>query len=82
MNRALAVVIALVSPFLFPSVVTFLVVLVAACIEPLVGVVAGILTDLLYATPGMHFPYATVLGGVLSLIGLFVQQFVKTRIMS
>ena len=62
MTRALAIAVALVSPFLFPIALTLPLVFVAGILVPPVGLVAGIMTDLLYKTSSVPFPYATFVG--------------------
>jgi hypothetical protein len=81
MTKILAVVLALLSPLLFPAALAAILVLFAAIVLPPLGILAGVLTDALYYTPGVSFPYATVTGAGISVIGYLVHQFIKTRIM-
>lgn len=81
MNKALAVILALVAPLLFPTLLASLIVLALSFVVPPVGLVAGVLTDSLYHTPGQPMPLGTLIGGSITLIAYGVHRFVKTRIM-
>ncbi|HWH06967.1 MAG TPA: hypothetical protein VNU47_00335 [Candidatus Paceibacterota bacterium] len=79
MSKVIVVVLALLAPFLFPWQLTLLLALIASYFVPGVALVVGALMEALYGTFGI--PYALILG-VLGFIGaLFVQRFVKARIM-
>lgn len=80
MNRFLLIVSAILSPFLFPWQAALLVVAAASFFLPPVALLAGVLTDALYWTSG-PFPYATLLGVLLTAVAYLVQHFVRTRIM-
>jgi hypothetical protein len=82
MRAALAIVVACLAPLLFPVALASLLVLLAAVIVPPVGLLAGVIADALYYTPGVHLPYATFAGLLATGIGYVVHRFIKTRIMS
>jgi hypothetical protein len=76
---------AVLAPFFFPWPLAFAIGVFASFFIPAIGIVNGGLIDLLYYTsfPGAHaFPYFTILGIIAAIFGAFVQQFIKTRIMS
>lgn len=81
MMKILAILLAVLSPLLFPAVLATLLVFFAAIVLPPLGLLAGVLTDALYYTPGAPFPYATLIGAGISVAGYAVHQFIKTRIM-
>lgn len=81
MTKAFALIVALLSPLLFPTVIVVILVAGAALILPPVGLIAGVLTDSLYHTPGQSAPLGTLIGGAITLIAYGVHRFVKTRIM-
>lgn len=81
MNKLIALILALLSPLLFPAAFAAILVLIASAILPPVGILAGIFTDMLYHAGGTGFPYATYFGFVASGVGFVVHQFIKTRIM-
>lgn len=69
------------SPFVFPFPATILLSLAASIFFPPVALLAGLLTDFLYYTPGASaWPVASTLGLFLSVLGLFVRRFLKARI--
>ena len=82
MNKATAIILALVAPFIFPTVLTGVIVLLAAVVVPPVGILAGVLIDVLYYTPAVSLPYGTLTGAVLTGVGYVMHQFIKTRIIS
>lgn len=82
MRTALAILLALVSPVLFPAAFAAVIVLIASLFVPPVGLLAGALTDALYYTPSVSIPYATLAGLCVSVLGYVVHQFIKTRIIS
>ncbi len=80
MRYALAA-LALLSPFLFPYPATLAFSFAASVFLPPVGLLAGLLTDVLYYTPGASgWPIAVIAGLFISIIGFFVRRFLKTRI--
>jgi hypothetical protein len=81
MSRTLAVLLALAAPLLLPAALAAVVVFIAAVVVPPLGLVAGVLTDALYYTPAVSFPYATVIGAGITVVAYLVHQFIKTRIM-
>ena len=81
MSRTIAIITALLAPLLLPSFFAAFLVFIAAVILPPLGLVAGVLTDTLYYTPAVSFPYATVIGAGISVVAYIVHQFIKTRIM-
>jgi hypothetical protein len=82
MRNAVAIILALAAPLLFPAALAVLIVLAASVIVPPVGLLAGVFMDALYWTPSVSVPYATIIGLFMSIIGYVVHQFIKTRIMS
>lgn len=80
MRKALAIILALLSPLLFPALLALVVVFVASVVVPPVGILSGILADALYRAPGMP-PYATLLGALATASGYVMHRFIKTRIM-
>ena len=79
--KPVAILAALAGPFMFPAVFSVLVVFCASIVLPPLGLLAGVIADALYYTPSVHVPYATLLGLLITVLGFFVQQFIKTRIM-
>jgi len=72
---------ALIAPFFFPWQLSVLLSIAASFFFPPAAILSGVLLDALYS--GAHgFPYFTPLGVVISVVAYFVQQFMKTRIMS
>ncbi len=80
-SRILATILALISPFVFPWVVTLVTAALASVVFPPLGIVVGIMMDILYNSPATGIPYATIIGALVSGIGYVVHQFIKTRIM-
>lgn len=78
--RAGIVILAFFSPFLFPSVITFVLGFAAALVFPPIAILIGMLTDLLYEPSG-YWPLASVIGLVFCLLAIIVRSFVKARIM-
>jgi hypothetical protein len=71
----------ILAPFFFPvPYVIILAVIIAIFVPPIAFLMGGLL-DVLYFN-GIGMPYFTIAGFILALLGVFVQQFVKTRIMS
>ncbi len=81
MYRLLAVVVAFASPLLFPAVLSFAFVFLAAIVVPPLGIVVGVFSDVLYYTPGSGLPLGIIIGTGSSLIAFVVHRFIKTRIM-
>ena len=79
MIRIVTIILALVSPFIFPWPLTVLITLVAAYFFPGIALVVGALMEALYGTLGI--PYALILGALGFGSAIFVQRFVKARIM-
>jgi hypothetical protein len=69
------------APFFFPWKFTVGVSILASLFFPPAGLLSGLLLDILYSS-AKGWPYFTLLGLLISVISYFVQQFVKTRIMS
>ncbi len=69
------------APFYFPWPFALLLGAVASLIIPPVAIITGGLLDILYYG-GVGLPYFTIIGILIAIIAFFVQQFVKTRIMS
>ncbi len=82
MRKVVAVLLGLSAPLLFPAAFALGVVVITSVIVPPIGLLAGMLTDALYYTPSVSIPYATIIGLVISVLGYFVQRFLKTRIMT
>lgn len=72
---------AMLSPFFFPWPFAVASALIAGFFFPPIALVTGVLLDALYFN-GHGFPQFTIFGIIATLILFFVQQFVKTRIMS
>ncbi|MGE5540986.1 MAG: hypothetical protein ACM3TU_01735 [Bacillota bacterium] len=81
MRTALALLVAILSPLLFPAALAFLLVLGASVIVPPAGLLAGVIADGLYHVPSIPLPYATLAGSAASVIGYVVHRFIETRIM-
>ncbi|MEK7079724.1 MAG: hypothetical protein AAB901_00350 [Patescibacteria group bacterium] len=82
MLRIALIILTFVAPFFFPWQITLIIVLGAAFFVPILGLFAGVLTDVLYYVPSAApMPVATIIGVFIFLLGLVVQEFVKTRIM-
>jgi hypothetical protein len=75
------VALALLAPFFFPVPVTILFALIAGYFFPPILLVVGGLLDMLYLA-GRGIPVYTMAGACGAGLMLFVQQFVKARIMS
>ncbi|HYD93614.1 MAG TPA: hypothetical protein VEB18_04160 [Candidatus Paceibacterota bacterium] len=81
MIRWIVVVLALVSPLLFPYPVTLALSFAGALFVPIIGLLAGVFTDVLYYAPHPGiYPLATIAGAGISLIAFFVRRFIKARI--
>ena len=72
---------AILAPFFFPWGVSLAIGIIAAFYFAPASILSGVLIDTLYFNTHI-FPYFTILGAVISVLMYFVQQFVKTRIMS
>lgn len=82
MMPQLFVFLAFAAPFLFPWPLAALLAFAAAFVFPLYGILAGILIDILYYTPGgTSWPVATVLSIVGAALSVGMHRFVKARIM-
>ena len=79
--KVLVSLVSVVSLFVFPWQVTLLSTIVASVFVPPIAVCVGILADVLYGNNITPY-FGTLLGLVLSCLGFFVHQFLKTRIMS
>lgn len=78
--RISIIILACVSPFFFPSIITVVLAFAAALIFPPFAILLGMLTDLLYE-PTNYWPIASIVGTLLCVMAIFVRSFVKTRIM-
>lgn len=79
MIRALALILALTAPFLFPAPFSILFAAVAAFFIPFSALSVGLLHDMLYLSDG-QFPMGIALGVLGTLVALLVRRFVETRI--
>ena len=83
MIRIIVVLLALLSPFIFPWPLTLALVALASCFVPLAGILAGVLADAAYYSKGAAlFPLATLAGIGACCLGLIVHRFVKARIIT
>ncbi|TSC69818.1 MAG: hypothetical protein G01um101449_510 [Parcubacteria group bacterium Gr01-1014_49] len=72
----------LISVVFFPWPFTATLALLAASVEPLVPLAAGLFADTLYYVPQAHgLPLFTLLGALASLIAFFVRSRVRAGIM-
>lgn len=74
-------ILAVLSVFFFPWPCTVAIALVGGYFFPPIALIAGVLLDVVYST-GHTIPYFSIFGILATFILFFVQQFVKTRIMS
>lgn len=82
MMPQLLVLLAFAAPFLFPWPLAALLAFSAAFVLPLYGILAGVLIDILYYTPGgASWPIVTVLSVVGAVLSILMHRFVKARIM-
>lgn len=82
MIRGVIIFFAFISLFMAPWQVSAGMLLLAAGMVPLAGLLLGVIADVVYYSPGSTFmPYFTLFGVVAFLLSLIVQRFVKTRIM-
>jgi hypothetical protein len=82
MIRFALVTLALLAPFMFPWQAAALLIFLAATGFPILALLGGVLMDVLYFAPGAAaLPWGTVIGILGFLAALFVQDFMKTRIM-
>ncbi len=81
MRTAIAIILALSAPLMFPAAAAFSIVCIASVFVPPLGLLVGVLTDALYYTPSVSIPYATLVGLLVSLLGYAVHHIIKTRIM-
>ena len=73
---------AALSPFLFSFPMTLALSFAAGMYAPLVPFFIGVMTDLLYYTPGAYaWPLASSIGLVLTGVVFMVRRFLKARIM-
>jgi hypothetical protein len=79
MIRSIFIASALLSPFVFPYPVTILLSSIASFYLPFIGLVVGILSDILYLEGG-KLPLASLIGLSISLIAILVHRFIKARI--
>ena len=79
MMRAVSIIAAIVSPFMFPAPLAIAVVAVAAFFAPFMAVAIGLLYDLLYLPTGA-VPMGTIIGIIGTIVALLVRRFVETRI--
>lgn len=83
MMRIVLAAAAFLSPFFFPFPATLVLAALASLYLPPIALLVGILTDLLYYTPGAAtWPIATILGLFISLAALLVRRFLKARIIA
>lgn len=81
MIRIVFIFFAFLSPFFFPFPATLILAFCASIFLPPVGILVGLLTDVLYYTPAVStLPIATLAGAGISVIAFFVRRFLKTRI--
>lgn len=82
MTRVALLVLALLSPLLFPWPLTAALALAAASATPLAPLAVGLLTDLIYYTHGAAvLPWWTILGLIATLAAFGVRRFLETSIM-
>lgn len=80
--RALFILAALLSPFLFPYPFTLLLSFIASLFVPFVAIAVGLITDAVYFVPHItRFPLATFMNVFIFIIAFFVRRFIKARIM-
>ncbi|KND49706.1 MAG: hypothetical protein AB203_01310 [Parcubacteria bacterium C7867-008] len=79
-TRVGIILLACVSPFIFPAAITVVLAFGAAFIFPPIAIAIGMLTDLLYEPSG-YLPIGSIIGLVLCIVAALVRTFVKTRIM-
>lgn len=79
--RPAIIALALVSPFFFPSVITFILALLSGIAMPVVAIVVGVLVDLVSYVPEAGLPLGTLIGFALFGIGTFVRRFVHAYIL-
>lgn len=83
MMRLVLIVLGFLSLFFFPWPFTLVLAFLAAFYVPPLGLLFGVLSDVLYFASGASFyPLGTLLGIVGFLLALVVHDFVKTRIMN
>lgn len=81
MMRILFSLLALASVFLFPYPLTLALSFAAGLFLPAAPLLAGILVDLYYHTPGAAFiPFGTLAGALIAVLCVLVRRFVKARI--
>ncbi len=86
--NTLFIVLAFLAPFFFPWPAALALGILASLFFPPAVILTGALIDILYfnGIAGIFrhgsFPYFTIIGIVIAFVAYFVQQFVKTRIMS
>jgi len=79
--RAVFILAAIASPFLFPYPVTVILSFMASMFVPYVAFAIGMLTDAIYLVPqGETLPLATMIGLGVSLFAFLVRRFIKARI--
>jgi hypothetical protein len=77
----LCLALASLAPFFFPWPFALAVGVFCSLIVPPAAIITGGLLDVLYYG-GSGLPYFTILGIFIAVIAFFVQQLIKTRIMS
>jgi hypothetical protein len=82
MTRIIVITIAALGVFFFPWPYAMFLAFIAALFIPVLGLVFGLLSDLLYFShSASHVPWATIIGAFSSAVAFFVRRFIKTRIM-
>jgi hypothetical protein len=80
--RLLIPLVAFLSLFMLPWQASAVLVLAAALVLPMLGVVLGAAADILYFSPhAAPVPFFFLGGAAATLLALLVHRFVKTRIM-
>ena len=78
---ALFLALAALAPFYFPWQAALLISIICALVIPPAAIITGALLDMLYYN-GTGLPFFSIIGIFIAIIAFFVQQFIKTRIMS
>lgn len=79
--RILLIGLAVLSPFLFPVPLTFVLSFFAGLFVPLIPLLSGALLEYLYGVPSEALPLGLLIGALLCALSFFVRGFIKTRIM-
>ncbi|MBU2103940.1 hypothetical protein KKD81_00995 [Patescibacteria group bacterium] len=81
MIRGVALVLSVLSLFIFPHSVSAVLILASALLLPFSGLALGLIAEALYFSPGAHFlPVWALFGALATSAALLVHRFVKTRI--